>query len=184
MKKILLIFLSLCFVSSAWADDVIYDGPADWSKFDQFMIDRQKEDEITGLSYLLSGALATIGGNIGYYSSSDSFSRGAYALTQSVGIVAIGYGASIYWNGNEFDSFYRAVRDSSLTPLQKTEILQKFLSNEKSQRERTRWIRMGTHALLAAVNFYSASQEKDKDVKSIFQFLGGVNALLAFTYAF
>ncbi|MBX3041298.1 MAG: hypothetical protein KF789_11385 [Bdellovibrionaceae bacterium] len=184
MKKTLLVALSLFFFSTAWADDVVYDGPADWSKFDQFMIDRQKEDEITGLSYLLSGALATIGGNLGYYSSSDSFSRGAYALTQSVGIVAIGYGASIYWNGNEFDSFYRAVRDSSLSSAQKTELLQRFLSNEKTQRERTRWIRMGTHALLAVVNFYSASQEKDKDVKNVFQFLGGVNALLAFTYAF
>lgn len=186
MKNFFLAFCLMLFIApgAVQATEVDYVGPEEWEQFDQFMLEREREDEITGLSYLISGALATVGGNVGYYSSTDPFSRGAFALTQSVGIVAMGYGASIYWNGNDFGSFYRAVRDSSLSPGQKTELLQRFLQNERAQKERSRWIRMGTHVLLAAVNLYSASQEQDKDVKRLFQFLGGVNAVIAFTYAF
>lgn len=179
-----MIFLFILITSTAHADDIDYDGPSNWESFHQFMIERAKQDEITGLSYMISGGLAAVGGNIGYYSSTDTFSRGAYALTQSAGIFAIGYGASIYWNGNEFDSFYRAVRDSSLSPLQKTEVLQKFLENERAQKDREDMIRMGTFILLSAMNFYSATQEDDNDVKNVFNFLGGVNLLLAFSYAF
>jgi hypothetical protein len=169
---------------SVQAQDLIYDGPSQWSDFDEFMREREEEDRVTGLSYIISGAIATVGGIAGYYSSQDSFSRGAYAITQTVGIMSLGYGASIYYNGNEYDSFYRAVRDSSLSPLQKTEILRRFLENEKAELKRSQWIRTGTHILLAAVNFYSANQEKDKDVKGLFQFLGAVNAAIAISYAF
>lgn len=186
MKKFFLLFLSLTLLtpSLSFADEMSYDGPPSWQNFDDFMKQREQEDEITGLSYLISGAIATVGGSVGYYGSSDTFSRGAYAITQSVGVAALGYGATIYFNGNEYDSFYRAVRDSSLSSAQKNEVLQRFLANEKEQHDRARWIRVATHTLLAALNFYSAAHEKDKDVRNIFQFLGGVNAVIAVSYAF
>lgn len=187
MKWLLSVFLLVGSVVSSpafAAEDIEYEGPAQWQHFDKFMREREEEDRITGLSYIISGAIATLGGSVGYYSSDDTFSRGAYAITQSVGIAALGYGASVYWNGNEYNSFYRAVRDSSISPSQKSEILSRFLENEKGQRARARWIRAGTHIVLAAVNFYSASREKDKDVRNIFNFLGGVNAVIGFSYAF
>lgn len=184
MIRFFVTLVIILMTAIAQADDVIYDGPSDWTLFDQFMKKQEEEDQIKGLSYLVSGTLATVGGSIGYYESSDTFSRGAYALTQSLGILAIGYGASIYWTGNEFGSFYTAVKDSNLTNAQRNELLARFLKAEQIRYERDQAIRMSTHFLLAAVNFYASTRETDKDVKKLFQFLGGINLFLALTYAF
>ncbi|MBX2988979.1 MAG: hypothetical protein KF802_13910 [Bdellovibrionaceae bacterium] len=186
MKRgFLILLLSLWALPvTVFADEILYDGTAQWQDFENFMRNREEEERVTGISYMISGAVATLGGLVGYQSSQDNFSRSAYAIAQSVGIGALGYGASIYWNGNEYDSFYRAVRGSSLTPMQKNELLARFLSNEKSERRRARWIRVGTHTLLAVVNFYAASQESNRDVRNLLQFMGGVNAVIAFSYSF
>ena len=80
-----------------FAEDISYQGPAEWSSFNKFMEKREREDRISGISYMISGVAATVGGSVGYYSSQDSFSRGLYALAQSVGVAAIGYGATYYF---------------------------------------------------------------------------------------
>lgn len=188
MKKLFAIFMTIVLMTpvahAGEAETDLYDGPARWAEFDKFMKEREKQDRITGLSYLISGGVATIGGVAGYYSSEDAFSRGMYAVSQSVGIAAIGYGASVYWIGNEYNSFYRAVARSSLSPSQKSELLKFFLEQERERKEAARWIRVGTHALLAAVNFYNASKESDRDVKNLFNFLGGVNLVIGLSYTF
>lgn len=173
-------------LSEARADEMVvdYEGPAAWTSFDDYMRKRALEDERTGLSYIISGALATVGGFAGYASADDAASRGVYALTQSVGLSALGYGAAVYLNGNNYNSFYRSLRDAPLTPSQKTEILRRFLEEEKARRENTRWIRVGTHSLLAIVNLISADREKDEGVRGVLHFLGGVNAVFALSYAF
>lgn len=185
---VILIFLAgvgAC-APEARADEmnVDYEGPAAWASFDDYMRERAREDERTGLSYIVSGVLATVGGFAGYASAEDPASRGVYALTQSVGLSALGYGAAVYWNGNNYNSFYRSLRDAPLTPAQKTEILRRFLDEEKARRENTRWIRVGTHSLLAVVNLISADREKDEGVRGVLQFLGGVNTVFALSYAF
>lgn len=113
MKKLLLIFMMMFFaVTSAWAEeseDLGYGGPVQWESFKRYMKDRQEEDHIRGVSYMISGTVAVLGGVAGYYNSEDSFSRGIYAIAQSVGVAAIGYGANKYWNGNEYNSFFYAV---------------------------------------------------------------------------
>lgn len=160
---------------------LLYDGPATWAEFEVDMRKREHADEVVGLSYMVSGGIAMIGGIIGVQSSPDPYSRGFFAISETLGIAALGYGASIYWNGNEYSSFYRAVRDSSLPPAQKTELLRKFLENERAEYQRAEWIRIATYSLLAAVNFYAASQEPNPDVRRLLQFLGGVNLVLAFS---
>lgn len=181
-------FLLLIFVGglspSVHAQDISYEGPADWSAFDKFMETKEKEDQVSGLSYMLAGTIATLGGVVGYYSSEDSFSRGLYAVSQSLGVAAIGYGASNYFIGNEFNSFYRAVEGSKLNNQQKTDLLRRFLEIEKKQQERRKLIKVVTHSLIAAVNFYSAHREEDKNVKGVLNFLGIINAAMALTYTF
>lgn len=162
----------------------VYDGPAQWQEFDRFMQLRERQDRVTGLSYLVSGAVATVGGMAGYYSSEDAFSRGMYAVSQTIGIAAVGYGASVYWLGNDYGSFHRAVSRSSLTPAQRNELLRGFLFEEELRRDRARRIRAGTHMLLAAVNLYNASKEPDRDVKNLFNFLAGVNLVIGLSYSF
>lgn len=161
-----------------------YEGPANWSDFELYMQERERHDRLRGLGYMLSGAVATLGGLAGYNSSEDSFGRAVYAVSQTVGIAAVGYGASVYWNGNEYDSFYGAIKNSSLSVDQKTELLQRYLALERRERERNRWIQFGTSVLLAVVNFSSAEREKDPNVKGVLQFLGGVNAVIALSYTF
>ncbi len=161
-----------------------YEGPTTWQDFESYMQERERLDQIRGLSYMLSGAVATAGGLAGYNSTQDSFGRSVYAIAQTVGIAAMGYGASVYWNGNEYDSLYGSLKGSSLSTDQKTEIIMRYLSIERRERERDRWIQFGTSVLLAVVNFSSAEKEKDPNVKGVLQFLGTVNAVFALTYTF
>jgi hypothetical protein len=188
MKRMMMFMLFCSFTFGAGfahaLSDMEYDGPVRWDSFRTYMEERQREDHIKGMSYMVSGAIATIGGLVGYYGSTDPFSRGIYAITQSVGVAAIGYGATNYWIGNEYNSFFYAVEGAHLTPAQKGELLYRFLDREKEQREKTKWIKIATHSLIAIANLYSASHEEDKNVRGVLQFLAGTNAIIAFNYAF
>lgn len=186
--KSLLIFIFVLTGATAkaspFSDESPYEGPSQWSSFENYMHQREERERIAGFGYILSGAIATVGGSVGYYSSNDPFSRSVYAVAQTVGISALGYGAVVYLNGSEYSSFYHAVQGSSLSPGQKTELLQRFLILEKEQRGRAQWIRIGTHSILALLNLYASTREEDKNVRGVFQFLGAVNAVMAISYAF
>ncbi|WP_142699467.1 hypothetical protein [Bdellovibrio sp. ZAP7] len=182
-----LLILTTCFAMQANAymsDDNHYQGLPEWSEFRQFIKEQQEEDERLGLSYMISGGIAAVGGVIGYDLSNDPLSRSVYALTSTVGIAAIGLGASHYWTGNEYDSFFYALENSNISVQEKNRILQKYLEKEHDKREARRWIRVVTHSLIAVANFYSASRETNGDVKPIFVFLGTVNTVLAISYSF
>lgn len=161
-----------------------YEGQAQWSDFKQFVLERQEEDEKLGLSYMISGAIATVGGAYGYYAADEVFSRTMFAITSTIGIAAIGVGASYYWTGNEYDSFFYALDKSTISMVEKNRILQRYLEKERQKQEQRKWIRVATHALIAAVNIYSAARETDHDAKAVFAFLGGANAVLAVAYSF
>ncbi|MBV2168163.1 MAG: hypothetical protein KUL82_05590, partial [Bdellovibrio sp.] len=106
------------------------------------------------------------------------------AITSNVGLIAIGWGATQYWTSNELDTFFYAIEGSSLSVAEKNEVLQRYLFKERKENERRRWIRVATHALIAVANLYSASQEQNSEVRSVFYFLGGANTLLAISYSF
>jgi len=184
--RALLFFLVGLGVLPVWAftTEMSYDGPVNWSSFHDYMEAQQKEDRLTGASYMISGVVATVGGVVGYYNSEDSFSRGVYAIAQSVGVAAIGYGAHRYWNGNDYNAFFHAVEGSNLSSAQKVEVLRRFLEWERGERNKSRWIKIATHSLISVVNLYSASREEDKDVRGVLHFLAGTNAIIAFSYAF
>lgn len=168
----------------AYSGEIGYLGPVDWDSFHSYMSKRQREDHVLGTSYMISGVIATVGGVVGYYSSSDPLSRGVYAVAQSVGVAAIGYGANVYWIGNEYNSFYHAIEGSSLTREQKAEVLIRYLAQDREYRKKANWIQVATHSLIAVVNFYSAYREEDRTVRNLLYFLGGTNAAIAFSYAF
>lgn len=188
MKKLLVLLFAMMSLSTvsvqAYSSDLAYEGPVNWDSFHKYMNEKQKEDRLTGVSYIISGTVATIGGVVGYYNSDDSFSRGVYAIAQSVGVAAIGYGANRYWNGNEYNSFFYAVEGAKLSSAQKVELLKRFLEKENEERAKTRWIKIATHSLIAVVNLYSAGREDDKNVRGVLSFLAGTNAVIAFSYAF
>lgn len=186
MRLILFSAFILFLSCASWAfeREVSYDGTAQWNEFRHFVLEQQKEDERVGLGYMISGAVAAVGGSIGYHQSEEVFSRTVFAITSNVGLAAIGLGATYYWTGNEVDSFFYAIDGSSLSLAEKNEVLQRYLSKERQEKENRRWIRVATHALIAVANLYSASQEESSEVRSVFYFLGGANALLAISYSF
>lgn len=161
-----------------------FTGPTQWTEFRTFVLEEHERDRERGLSYMISGGIAAIGGTLAYHGTDEPFGRAMYAVTANVGIAAVGLGATYYWTGNENDSFYQAIDGSSLSPQQKNEVLNRFLTRQRQEREHRRWIQVATHALVAAVNLYSAHQEENADIQSVFYFLGGANAILAISYAF
>lgn len=188
MKKFLLIFV-LLLAQNSWAvldrdQEAEFHGPTQWKEFRAFVLEEHERDQERGLSYMISGGIAALGGTLAYNGTEEPFGRAMYAITANVGIAAIGLGATYYWTGNENDSFYQAIEGSSLSPQQKNEVLNRFLTRQRQEREHRRWIQVATHALVAAVNLYSAHQEQNADIQSVFYFLGGANAILAISYAF
>jgi hypothetical protein len=184
MKSFFIFFILFQFASLVFAKSIQHKAPSSWSEFEEMMNQQLQKNEVTGVSYMLSGAATLIGGLAGAQGAQDIYSRSVFALVQSFGVTAIGYGAGIYWNGGSYNSFYLAVRDSSLNANQKNELLRNYLNYEKQEKERERWIKAGTHFLLTALNAYSASKEENKDVKGIFQFLAGANLVIGLTYSF
>lgn len=189
MKQLLSFFLILSLSFGAFAQggskDLAEPSDArDWNSFDSYMSAIQQRDQTVGTSYLVSGILVTVGSVAGYYSTEDSTSKVAYAFSQSLGIAAIGYGAAKLTIGHEYNSFYAAVRGTRLTNEQKNSLLKIYLEQEKEKRESLRKIKIATHLLLGAVNLYSATREKDTNVKTVFQFLSGINFAVALAYTF
>lgn len=185
--KLYLIVVAFLISSPAWAAlqrEKVYSGSANWTEFRQHVLHQQREDERAGIAYMISGAVAAIGGTIAYQQSEEVFSRTIFAITSNLGLAAIGLGATYYWTGNELDSFYYAIEGSSLSLAERNEVLERFLYKQQEEKRRAKWIRVATHALLAAANIYGATQEENKEISSVFYFLGGANAMLALTYTF
>lgn len=186
MKNGLCLLILIFATPSLWAreGDSSYGGPAQWTEFREYVVQQQEENERVGLGYMISGAVAAVGGGVGYYQSEEVFSRTIFAITSNVGLMAIGWGATQYWTSSELDTFFYAIEGSSLSAAEKNEVLQRYLYKERKENERRRWIRVATHALIAVANLYSASQEQNSEVRSVFYFLGGANTLLAISYSF
>ncbi len=177
-------FLLMCSIGKTYQSESDFSGQASWIEYKAYMAVEKERHRDVGLSYLISGSIATVGGLIAYEAASDSLSRVLYAVTANVGIAAIGLGATYYWTSSEEEIFYDTLEGSSLNLQQKNELLARYLQKQRQQRDSRRWIQVATHALIAAANFYSAAQEENADVRSIFYFLGGANTALAISYSF
>lgn len=177
-------FLGFDVLARPADNETIYSGSPQWSEFRAYMEAEKNEKEKRGLAFMISGAIAGVGGAVAAERSTEIFSRTVFTVASNVGFAAIGWGALAYWTGSERDSFYAAIDNSSLSLAQKNEVLQKYLTREKQEQESRRWIRVATHALLAAVNVYGASREDNSEIRSLYYFLGGANAVLAVSYSF
>lgn len=186
-KPVAAVLLVLSLVLSAGhvqGRELPYDGAENWHEFKSYIIQQQEADEKAGLSYMISGTIAAVGGSIAYYQSEEIFSRTIFAISSNIGLAAIGLGATYYWTSSSSESFFFAIDGSSLSLAEKNEVLQRYLFKEREEKENRRWIRVATHTLIAAANLYSASQESNTEIRSVFYFLGGANALLALSYSF
>ena len=159
-------------------------GP-NWESFQAEMLRLKQSDSVTGISYMVSGGLAVVGGLVGYYGSQDLFAKAVYSISQSVGIAAVGYGSYMYSLGSEQRILFDTIEASrSLSLTQKNDLIQNYYAIQKDRERKGRLIKAITHGLVAAVNAYNATTTTSSDLKTTLYFVSGVNALAAITFVF
>lgn len=152
----------------------------DWKNFSQVMDEQIDTDERTGQAYMLSGGLLLLGGVVGYSSVGSSVEKLAYSVAQSLGVAGIGYGAYLLNVGGEERAFYQSVgKTSGLTLAQRDQLTKNYTAVWKERRRNEKLIRILSHSLVAAMNFYNASRTDQADLRQGLYVIGGVNAIVA-----
>lgn len=155
-----------------------------WEQFSKEMEKQEYDDYRNGMSYIISGSIALAGGLLGDTITNDYMEKGIYTIFQTIGVASIGYGAYVWKIGSNDRSFYKTLELSKLSVEQKMLLLRSYNHQKKLTERNERIIRAITHGLIAGLNFYSASRQKNDSVKNGLNFVGGVNLLAAFSFTF
>lgn len=182
--KILLIISIIIFGKNSHAEDEFKYNSLKWEDFSKEVELQKEKDRKNGLSYVISGSLALVGGILGNHVAEDSAEKGVYTVFQTIGVASIGYGAYTWQIGGEERSVYQTLQYSKLTPEQKTQFLRAYNYQRKEKEKRDRYIRAVTHGLIAVLNFYNASQQEQETLQSTFNFVGGFSLLAAISFTF
>lgn len=156
-----------------------------WLRYDHTIEKMERQDRIDGISYIISGSLAVAGGLLGADTSNDALQRGIFIAFQSIGIASVGYGAYRWQIGDESRLMHDTLKlTPQLSDSQRMAILRSYYTRKKEVDRRVRIIRTITHGLIAGLNVYSATQQKNAGLKSALFFVGGINALAAVSFSF
>ena len=156
----------------------------DWKSFQSAMEELKAEEHHTGTSYIVSGALVTVGSLVGSQLSNDPATKLVYGIAEGIGVSAIGLGIARVTYGSEIDSFYDSLNFASLTNEQRAEVASFYLERERERRRQFKRIGMYSYLALGALNLYSAATEKDRSTKTLIGLLAGVNFAIALSYSF
>lgn len=187
MKQLFIFFFMGLLCLQSWATKsptTQVQNARSWDELEMSMEKLRREDEIRGWSYVISGTIVTAGGLIAAKNTDDPAMKFVYGITGSAGIAAIAYGLASISYGNNYNSFYDALKQTNLSDAQRNSLVKNFMENEKERRERIRRIQMIAHFCAGALNVYSASVEKDSNAKTFFSVLAGVNFAFGLSYAF
>lgn len=135
-----------------------------------------------GLSYMLSGGVALIGGGYGWSHGEKSVEKGFYSLAQSLGILAIGYGAEAYFLRGDDELFLQVLSSGDLTQVQKDRMVESYLMEKRQREEDVQWIRKTTFGLAGLLNMIYASQAKDSTLQNFLYVTAGVQLAWAFSF--
>lgn len=156
----------------------------DWKKFSKEAAIQKALDERNGISYIISGSLALVGGIWGASIATDSFEKGTYTIFQSIGVASIGYGIYTWQIGSEERTLYDTLASAKLSAKDKSIFLKAYREQRAGRERRERLIRAITHGLIAGVNFYNAGEQTNDSVRTALYFIGSVNLLAAITFSF
>lgn len=156
----------------------------DWKGFEEFIKETDRQDKVDGYSYLISGTLASVGGLVGFYSSTDTFAKAVYSISQTIGVGAIGFGGYKLFVGNENRVFYKALRSSNLSPGDRDLLLFNYRLQKGAEEARIRKVKALTHGAIALLNLYNAMRETHDDLKTALYFIGAVNFFAAISFTF
>ncbi len=137
----------------------------------------------TGWAYIVSGAVA-LGISVPmYYLSDDVFAQAVYGIGQTLGVGAVSYGSYLVLIENDYLRFKMMLdKTSDLTPSQRDRLSAEFLRDNAARAKNVRKIRVIGHGLTAALNFLSAATSSNREIKTAFFFLGGINTLAALSF--
>jgi hypothetical protein len=170
--------------SQAHAEEVAFNSTMSWKEYDAAVGEPRKLETAEGWGYLVSGSLALAGGIVGAGISSDPLAKGVYSLSQTIGIAALGYGSYKLMVGSDHQAFQNSLRGTKLSERQRNDLVRGYLAYRQEEVRKTERVKAITHGLIAGLNFYNASIEKNNDLKTVFYFIGGINALAAIHFAF
>lgn len=183
-----LILLILCFTGSSFSraadESFSYLEETKWADFSREVKMQEKQDFKDGLSYIISGSLALVGGILGSKITEDPLEKGIYTVFQTIGIASVGYGIYTWQIGGEDRTLYLTLQESRLTAEQKTLFLRSYATQKKEREKKERVIKAITHGLIAGLNFYNGMEQTNKSLQSGLYFIGGVNLLAAISYTF
>lgn len=174
MKFLSLICLFFCFSTRALATS--YTDFAERVKIESEL----KKNE--GLSYMLSGGVALIGGGYGWSHGEKSVEKGFYSLAQSLGILAIGFGAESYFLRGDDELFLQVLSSVDLTQVQKDRMVESYLKEKRQKEEDIQWIRRTTFGLAGLLNIIYAGQAKDSTLQNFLYVTAGVQLAWAFSF--
>lgn len=178
-----LIFLSVSLSTRA-AENEFQFTSTKWEDFSH-EVELQKEvDRRNGISYLISGSLALVGGILGNRMTDDAAEKGIYTVFQTIGVASIGYGISIWQIGGEERGLYQTLQSARLAPEQKTQFLKAYNFQKKERERKDHIIRAVTHGLIAGLNIYNASEQKQEGLRNSLYFIGSVNLLASVSFTF
>lgn len=161
------------------------DAKPTWDNFQKVIIEQKKRNEQEGLAYVISGGIAFVGGIVGYQRSNDLFAKGAYALSQSLGVAAVGYGAHESLIGSQERLIYDTLNaDHFLNPAQRDQFVKIYFDLEAKKNRETQRIAALTHGLLAGLNLYNGVQATHEDLRSTLYFIAVINVIACVTYSF
>ncbi len=183
MTFVLLLVVGISGRAFAAEEEFVFDTNK-WNEFAHEVEVQKEKDRRNGLSYVISGSLALVGGIWGNSIAEDTAEKGIYTVFQTIGVASVGYGAYTWQIGGEERSVYQTLQYSKFTPEQKSQFLRAYNYERKDRAKRDRLIRAVTHGLIAGLNFYNASQQKQESLKNTLYFVGGVNLLAAVSFTF
>lgn len=131
---------------------------------------------------IISGSLAFLIGNVGYFTTNSSTLKIAYSGVQTVGIIGVGHGIYDYYYPH-FDS--RLLELLSKKQMTRGELADGYVGLLGEMDRARRISLLWSSSLLTAQYALNAfvSDDIPQDMKDIYFFLGGVNAIIA-SYSF
>jgi hypothetical protein len=185
--KFKILFFLLSIGSSAFADDsdVSFSKNMKWTDFEIEIKEQIKKDRANGISYLLSGGIAFTGGLVGAGVADDEIEQALYTVFQTVGVASAGYGLyKMSIGGYERDLYSILLNAPSVSDHERTMILRSYYRHKREKEKKERVIKAVTHSLIAALNIYSATQQKDDSIATALYFVGGINLLATISFSF
>lgn len=130
---------------------------------------------------IMSGGLAFLIGNIGFYTTGSQTLKLAYSGVQTIGILSVGQGIYDYYSPNFDGELLKLLKREKLTKSRLADGFLEILGKEERAKRLSLLYGSGLLTIQYATNAYFSGSARD--IKDIYLFLAGINVIV-FNYAY